>query len=109
MNNSPTNWSCEICGVLRNLDRHHFIPKQMGGRNDPVVHDESNLMTLCRSCHRNLHEGRWDLIRSHDGIRVLDKSTGEKVMRRLYQRDWIPPPYSRTLMLQNIPWPNSLR
>ena len=86
-NNSPTNVSCEICGVLRNLDRHHVTPKQMGGRKDPAVHDESNLMTLCRSCHRNLHEGRWELIRSHVGIRVLDKSTGEQVMRRLYQPD----------------------
>ena len=59
----------------------------MGGSKDPVVHDESNLMTLCRSCHRNLHEARWDLIRSSDGIRVLDKHTGEQVMRRLYNPD----------------------
>ena len=73
--------NCEICGVHRNLDRHHVIPKRMGGSKDPVVHDESNLMTLCRSCHRNLHEARWDLIRSSDGIRVLDKHTGEQVMR----------------------------
>ncbi len=79
--------TCEICSVLRNLDRHHVIPKGMGGSKDPVVHDESNLMTLCRSCHRNLHEGRWDLIRSPDGIRVLDKHTGEQVMRRLYNPD----------------------
>ena len=81
------NSDCEICGALRNLDRHHVIPKRMGGRKNPEVHDESNLMTLCRSCHRNLHEGRWDLIRSADGIRVLDKHTGEQVMRRLYNSD----------------------
>ena len=56
----------------------------MGGTNDPAVHDEANLMTLCRSCHRNLHEGRWELIRSQDGIRVVDKDTGEEVMRRLH-------------------------
>ena len=59
----------------------------MGGRKDQAVHDESNLMTLCRGCHQNLHEGRWDLIRAHDGISVLDKSTGEQVMRRLYNPD----------------------
>ncbi len=81
------NTGCEICGVLRNLDRHHVTPKRMGGRKNPEVHDESNLMTLCRSCHRNLHEGPWDLIRSHDEIRVLDKHTGEQVMRRLYNPD----------------------
>ncbi len=78
---------CEICGVPRNLDRHHVTPKRMGGRKDPAVHDESNLMTLCRSCHRNLHEGRWELIRFRDGISVLDKGTGEQVMRRLYKPD----------------------
>jgi len=59
----------------------------MGGRKDPDVHDEGNLMTLCRSCHRNLHEGRWDLIRSEDGIIVLDKSTGDQVMRRRHKPD----------------------
>ncbi len=45
---------CEICGVLRNLDPHHVIPKRMGGSKDPAVHDEGNVMTLCRSCHRIL-------------------------------------------------------
>jgi len=79
--------SCEICGVLRNLDRHHVIPKRMGGRKDPAVHDDENLMTLCRSCHRNIHEGQWNLIRSQDGISVQDNNTGEQVMRRLYQPD----------------------
>lgn len=79
--------SCEICGVLRNLDRHHVVPKRMGSSKNPEVHDESNLMTLCRSCHLNLHEGRWELVRSHDGIRVLDKHTGEQVMRRMYHPD----------------------
>ena len=79
------NMSCEICGVFKNIDRHHVIPKRMGGRKDPAVHDENNLITLCRSCHRNLHEGRWELIRSQDGISVLDKSTCDQVMRRLYK------------------------
>ena len=88
---------CEICGVLRNLDRHHVTPKRMGGRKDPAVHDESNLMTLCRSCHRNLHEGRWELIRSDDGISVLEKSTGEQVMRRLYKPDFDAPSIFQSL------------
>lgn len=77
--------NCEICGRARNLDQHHVIPKHMGGRKDPAVHDESNLMTLCRSCHRNLHEGRWELVRSSEGIWVFDKQTGNQIMRRLYR------------------------
>jgi len=55
----------------------------MGGSQNPSIHDETNLMTLCRSCHRNLHEGRWELVRSREGIRVLDAHSGEQIMRRL--------------------------
>ena len=79
--------NCEICGVNRNLDRHHVIPKGMGGSRDPVVNDPSNLITICRQCHRNIHEGRWELVRSPEGIRILDRATGEQVMRRLYNAD----------------------
>ena len=77
------NTSCEICGAVRDLDRHHVIPRRMGGTKDPAVHDESNLMTLCRGCHRNIHEGRWKLIRSPEGISVVDPHSGEQIMRRL--------------------------
>ena len=82
---------CEICGTIRNMDHHHVIPKRMGGSKNPTVQDESNLMTLCRSCHRNLHEGRWDLVRSPEGIWVFDKHTGEQVMRRLHNPEVDPP------------------
>ena len=74
---------CEICGTSQNLDRHHVIPKCMGGSKNPAVHDESNLMILCRSCHRKVHQGPWELVRSQDCIRVVDRNTGEQVMRRL--------------------------
>ena len=37
----------DICGIHRNLDRHHVIPKGMGGSRDPVVNDPSNLITIC--------------------------------------------------------------
>ena len=51
------DYNCEICGNVRILDRHHVIPKRMGGRKDSAIHDEGNLMALSRSCHRNMHEG----------------------------------------------------
>ena len=76
--------SCEICGAQRGLDRHHVIPRGMGGSKDPEVHGEANLMTLWRLCHRNIHEGSWELVHSSEGIRILDKNTGEQVMRRLH-------------------------
>lgn len=34
---------------------HHIIPLSEGGSND-----ESNLMSLCRSCHEKIHKGRKD-------------------------------------------------
>ena len=79
--------NCEICGTISGLDRHHVVPKRMGGTRDPAIHDDANLMTLCRQCHRNLHEARWELIRSPEGIQVIDKGTGEQVMRRLKNPD----------------------
>ena len=59
------------------------MAKRMDGSKNPAVQDESNLITLCRSCHRNLPEGRWELVPSPEGIWVFDKHTGEQVMRRL--------------------------
>lgn len=73
---------CEICAATSGLDRHHVIPRRLGGSKNPAVHDESNLITLCRSCHRNIHEGRWELLRSSEGVRVLDKESGDQIMRR---------------------------
>ena len=79
--------NCQICGGTRGLDRHHVIPRRMGGTKDPAVHDEANLMTLCRACHRNIHDGRWELVRSAEGIRVVDRDNREQVMCRLHDPD----------------------
>ena len=76
--------NCEICGAIHGLDQHHILPKRMGGSRNPDVQDESNLITLCRACHQKVHQGPWQLLPSQDGIRVLDRSTGQQVMRRFY-------------------------
>ena len=55
----------------------------MGGSKDPDVQSDTNLVTLCRKCHQNIHDERWELVRSEEGIRVIDCNTGEVVMRRL--------------------------
>lgn len=39
------------CGSAHFLDVHHVIPRERGGTNDP-----DNLITLCASCHRFIHE-----------------------------------------------------
>ena len=50
---------CEMC--LKNEryvaveEVHHIVPLSEGG-----THDESNLMSLCRSCHEKIHKERGD-------------------------------------------------
>src|SRR2546422_2122693 len=77
---------CSICSSPREVDRHHVTPKRMGGSRDKQVHAQSNLLTLCRRCHRNVHEGGWVLTQSETELRVTDKRTGTEVMRRLYRQ-----------------------
>src|SRR5207245_326790 len=77
---------CSICSSPREVDRHHVMPKRMGGSRDKQVHAQSNLLTLCRRCHRNVHEGGWVLTQSETELRVTDKRTGTEVMRRLYRQ-----------------------
>ena len=76
--------ACEICGAIHSLDQHHLHPKRMGGSRNPDVHDDSNLVTLCRTCHNKIHRGQWELRRSESGIQVIDRKNGEQVMRRHY-------------------------
>src|SRR3989441_9665051 len=77
--------SCLICSSSREVDRHHLVPRRMGGSRDKQVHAQSNLLTLCRRCHRNVHEGGWVLEVSETQLKVTDRRTGAEVMRRLYQ------------------------
>src|SRR5437867_12700865 len=60
----------------------------IGGSKNPEVHSDQNLTTLCRHCHRNIHEGGWMLERASGLLRVIDVSTGHEVMRRFNTRDF---------------------
>src|SRR2546428_6351883 len=77
---------CSICSGRSQLDRHHVVPKRMGGSRDASVHAQSNLLTLCRRCHRNVHEGGWVVSLSESELKVTDKRTETEVMRRLYRQ-----------------------
>src|SRR3989442_9852459 len=77
---------CSICSPTNQIDRHHILPKRMGGSRDVQVHDRSNLLTLCRRCHRNVHEGGWVVSLSETELKVEDKRTGTELMRRLYRQ-----------------------
>ena len=41
---------CVACGQSGNLHQHHLVPRSIGGGDD-----ETNLLTLCGSCHAKAH------------------------------------------------------
>jgi len=84
MEKDATMRQCEVCGDVRSLDRHHIRPKGMGGSKDPAVELPENKITLCRRCHRNIHEGTWVLARNRIHLTIVDATTGQLVCRRLY-------------------------
>ena len=55
---------CEECykkGMLRPVEEvHHRLPLAEGG-----THDESNLVSLCQSCHARIHAERGDRWNRH--------------------------------------------
>jgi len=50
------NYKCQYCGATENLQVHHIIYKSKGGSNSI-----SNGITLCKTCHSNLHKGLFSL------------------------------------------------
>ena len=71
----------------------------MGGSTDPQVLGEGNLLVLCRTCHANIHEARWVLTCSDEGLWVRDARTGAQVMRRLRDATVDPPKLFQLLNL----------
>ena len=50
------NYTCQYCKNKRkdsNLDVHHIIFRSNGGSDEP-----ENLITLCRTCHKDLHNSK---------------------------------------------------
>lgn len=47
------DWKCRHCGRGDMLDPHHVIFRSAGGSNAC-----NNLLTLCRKCHNDVHDGR---------------------------------------------------
>ena len=46
------HWTCQNCGALSNLEVHHIQYRSRSGEDT-----EENLITLCDSCHGQLHRG----------------------------------------------------
>ena len=45
------NWRCQNCGRRENLEVHHRKMRSQGGGDS-----DTNLITLCHSCHANEHD-----------------------------------------------------
>ena len=43
-------WRCQSCGAMSNLEVHHQQFRSHSGEDS-----EQNLVTLCNSCHADLH------------------------------------------------------
>jgi 5-methylcytosine-specific restriction endonuclease McrA len=46
-------WRCQLCGTRSNLEIHHMEFRSHGGDDS-----EPNLITLCASCHEQVHRHR---------------------------------------------------
>lgn len=61
------HWKCRSCGMRSGLHVHHIVFRSHQGRDE-----ESNLITLCSSCHDGVHkdveDGEYGLvIKTFDG------------------------------------------
>lgn len=49
-------WKCQACGAMTNLETHHWQFRSHSGDDS-----EENLITLCVSCHAEMHSRRCDV------------------------------------------------
>ena len=49
-------WRCQFCGAMANLEVHHQRFRSHAGHDS-----EENLLTLCVSCHAEMHSQRRDV------------------------------------------------
>ncbi len=49
-------YRCQLCGTVHQAEGHHIIDYQYGGRAS-----EDNIITLCHTCHKEVHQGKKDI------------------------------------------------
>src|SRR5690348_423646 len=95
--NNSGEVSCAICASTRSLDVHHIVPRGMGGSSRPAIEAGSNKITICRSCHTEITEHRWNLERTERQLVVTRVDTGEIIARRLCE-----PGFEASAFFQNL-------
>jgi hypothetical protein len=54
---------CAACGVERDLQDHHLVPRAAGGSDDLA-----NIITLCTPCHWRVHDLSWPPNTNHSEL-----------------------------------------
>lgn len=76
-------YRCCICGTAKNLCCHHITYENIGHEKD------SDLVTLCNSCHETIHQGNdyheylciaWD--RLHDRLEVAKTEQEKELIQK---------------------------
>ena len=76
---------CQMCGSINSLDTHHIKFQEMADDNQYIEHihqnDLSNLIVLCKECHQNLHNGKFNIegyLFTNNGLKVKKNKTKSK-------------------------------
>jgi len=61
-------WTCQMCYIRGGrLEAHHIRPVR-DHKNDLLIFDVNNGITLCRDCHRSINRNEYDFIERFDMI-----------------------------------------
>ena len=71
----------------------------MGGSSRPEIEAPSNKITICRSCHTEITEHRWDLVRTEHELTVTRTENREILFRRFYDPTFDPSSFFQGLNL----------
>jgi 5-methylcytosine-specific restriction endonuclease McrA len=72
-------WKCRSCGFRSGLHVHHITFRSQQGTDEA-----SNLITLCSSCHRGVHQ---DVKGGEYGLTIVNDNGYVMFLRR---KDWRP-------------------
>lgn len=76
------NYCCYICEGMNSLEVHHIIKQKHGGN-----HEKSNLVALCRKCHRHIETGNKEyafkkcLQNAKNNLGIIDFKLKDKINR----------------------------
>lgn len=79
------NYTCQNCGTKDSvLEVHHLVFRSEGGSDEP-----ENLITLCRKCHRDYHDGKIKLKKFGKKKNIgLAAASQMNVLRNMLQREY---------------------